>query len=158
MRYKRREFLKAGGAAIACTCLGGLCLNSCSPFSSISNTAIAPSDSFRIENGQIVLDLEKTADLTEIGGSAKMEFLHPGDGTPSKIILVHPEDASYLAFANNCTHKGKELEYNHSSKKLKCVSGHSEFDMNGNVLKGNAEKSLKCYATERDGDTLIVRI
>jgi len=158
MKYNRREFLRTGGAAVACTCLGGLCLSSCSPFSSISNTAAAPEDSYRIEEGQIVIDLKKAVELTAIGGSAKLEFIHPIEGVPKKIILVHPGDTSYLAFANECSHKGKELEYDHSAKRLKCVSRHSEFDMNGNVLKGNAEKNLKRYATEREGSKLFVKI
>lgn len=158
MKYNRREFLRKGSAAVACTCLGGLYLSSCSPFSSVSNTAIAPKDSFRIEEGQIVIDLQKAATLAAIGGSAKLEFVHPVEGVPKKIILVHPGDTSYLAFANECTHNGKELEYDHSTKILRCVSRHSEFDMRGNVLKGNAEKSLKGYAIEQDGNTLIVKI
>ncbi len=158
MKCNRREFLRTGGAAIACTCLGGICLSSCSPFSSVSNTAIAPKDSYRVEKGQIAVDLKKTAELAAIGGSTKLEFLHPIVGTLTKIILIHPEETSYLAFANECSHKGKELEYDHSARMLRCVSRHSEFDLSGNVLNGNAEKSLKCYATEKDGSWLFVKI
>lgn len=158
MKYNRREFLRTGGAAIACTCLGGLCLSSCSPFSSVSNTAIAPKDSYRVEEGQIAIDLKKTAELAAIGGSTKLEFIHPIEGVIKKIILVHPGGTSYLAFANECTHNGKELEYDHSARMLKCVSRHSEFDLNGNVLKGNAKKSLMGYATEQEGNTLFVKI
>ncbi len=158
MKYRRREFLRTGGVAIACTCLSGLCFNRCSPFSSVSSTYLVPSEDYWIEQGQIVLDLKKTANLSSIGGAVKLEFDHPGDGTPAKIILIHADEANYLAFANRCTHNGKELDYDHSAKKLKCVSRHSEFDMNGKVLKGNAENPLKNYATDRDGDTLIIKI
>jgi Rieske Fe-S protein len=133
-------------------------MHSCSPFSSISNTAQVPVGSFRLEAGKLVLDLKKTSDLTTVGGSVKLEFSHPDDGTLTKIVLVHPESISYLAFANKCTHKGKELEYDHETRMLHCVSGHSEFDLSGRVLKGNAESSLKCFPTELEEDTLVVGI
>lgn len=158
MKYNRREFIKKGGAALACTSLGSLCLHSCSPFGSISNTAQVPAGSYWLEAGHVVLDLKKTSDLTIVGGSVKLEFIHPDDGTPAKIILVHPENSSYLAFSNSCSHKGKELEYDHETKKLHCVSGHSGFDLSGKVLKGNAERPLKDYPIELEGDILIVRI
>ena len=158
MKYKRREFLKSGGAALACTCLGSLCLHSCSAFSSVSSTAQVPMGSFKLESGQVVLDLKKTSNLTILGGSAKLEFNHPDVGMPTKIVLVHPENTSYLAFSNSCTHKGKELEYDHEAKKLHCVSGHSEFDLSGKVLEGNADRPLTVYPVELDGNILIVRI
>ena len=110
MKCNRREFLRTGGAAIACTCLGGLCLSSCSPFSSASNTPAAPGESYQIEEGRIVLDLDKAPGLASIGGSVKLEFLHPAEGVTTKIILIHRGDSAYLAFANRCTHNGKELE------------------------------------------------
>ncbi len=158
MKYNRREFLRKGGTAIACSCLGGLCLSSCSPFSSVSNTAVAPEDSFWVEDGQIVLDLGKMAALSTEGGSVKLEFAHPLEGVHTKIILIHPEDTTYLTFANECSHKSRELEYDHPARILRCVSRHSEFDLNGSVLSGNAEKNLKRYATEMDGNRLFVRI
>jgi nitrite reductase/ring-hydroxylating ferredoxin subunit len=158
MKCNRREFLRTGGSAIACTCLGGLCLSSCSPFSSVSNTPVAPGESYQIEEGRIVLDLDKAPGLAAIGGSVKLEFLHPAEGVPTKIILIHPEDSAYLAFANECSHKGKELEYDHSARRLRCASRHSEFDLNGNVLNGNAEKSLMGFPIERDWDTIIIKI
>ena len=158
MKYDRREFLRKGGAAIACTCLGSLCLSSCSPFSSVSNTAVAPEDSFRVEDGQIVLDLGKMAALSTDGGSVKLGFPHPIEGVHTKIILIHPEDTTYLTFANECSHKGRELEYDHSARMLRCVSRHSEFDLSGSVLRGNAEKSLMQYKTDLDGNRLIVKI
>lgn len=158
MKCNRREFLKTGGTALACTCLGGLCLHSCSPFSSVSNTTQVPASSFRLEAGQVVLDLQKTPDLTAIGGSVKLEFSHPDDGASTKIILVHTGRVTYLAFGNTCTHKGKELEYDHAERKLQCVSGHSEFDLSGIALGGNAENPLKSHQTELKGDTLFVKI
>jgi Rieske Fe-S protein len=39
-----------------------------------------------------------------------------------------------------------------------CVSGHSEFDLGGKALEGNADAPLKSYPTELEGNTLIVRI
>jgi Rieske Fe-S protein len=90
--------------------------------------------------------------LSAIGGSVKLEFEHPEKGTLIKIILVHPE--SYLAFANSCTHRGKELEYDHSAKIFRCVSRHSKFDLKGNVLEGKADRSLKKYNTILEGTIL----
>jgi len=158
MKVNRRDFIKTSGAAIACTYLGSLCMHSCSPFSSFSNTAVAPGESYRIEAGQILLNLEQTPALTAPGGSVKLEFDHPDSGTRTKILILHPEDTSYLALANVCTHKGKELEYVHPDKQIECVSGHSKFDLNGRVLKGNAESPLTTYKTKLEGNLLYVII
>ncbi len=158
MKYDRREFFKRSGAAFACTCLGSLCMHSCSPFSSISETALAQSESYRIEAGRVVLDLEKTPDLRSAGGSVKLEFNHPDMGALTKIILVHPQNTSYLAFSNVCTHRGKELEYDHPHKQLECVSGHSKFDLNGRVLKGNADAPLTTFPTQLKENLLYVTI
>lgn len=154
----RREFLKASGAAIASACLGGLCLHGCSPFGSVSSTALIPVGDYILEAGQVTIDLGNTPELTAKGGSVKLEFDHPEEGTPTKILLIHPEDRYYVAFANSCTHKRKELEYDHAEKELRCVSGHSAFDIKGSVLKGNAESPLKGYPTELEENTLIVKI
>lgn len=158
MMYNRREFLKSGGAAFAGTCIGGLCLQSCSPFGNVSRTASAPAESYTIESGRIKIDLEKVPDLTANGGSIKLKFNHPDHGTLTKIILIHPENSSFLAFANTCTHKGKELEYDHPARRIHCVSGHSEFNLNGKVLDGNAEKPLKGYPIKIVGNILYIEI
>jgi Rieske Fe-S protein len=117
-----------------------------------------PVDSFRLEAGQVVFDLQKTPGLTAIGGSVKLEFNHPDDGTSTRIILVHPEGVSYMAFANTCTHKGKELEYDHAARRIQCVSGHSDYDLSGLVLGGNANRPLKGYPTQIEGDTLFIKL
>ncbi|NIM91490.1 MAG: Rieske 2Fe-2S domain-containing protein [Candidatus Aminicenantes bacterium] len=158
MKYSRREFLKVSGTTIACTCLGGVCLSGCSAFSGVSSTPLAPSGSYRKELGRLVVELEKIEELKRVGGSVKLSIHNPEKGEDIKIILIHPENKTYLAFSDRCTHRGKELEFVHPEKKLRCASRHSEYDLSGQVLKGNAEEPVPVYATELDGSKLIVNL
>lgn len=159
MEYNRREFLKTSGATIACTCLGSLCVQGCtSPFSSTSDTPTATTWSYRIEAEQIVLDLEKTPELRAPGDSVKLEFKHSDMRRSAKILIVHPEDTSYLAFSNFCTHRGKEIEYHHPDKRLACVSGHSTFDLKGRVVEGKADDPLSTCQVGRVKNLLFVTI
>lgn len=57
-----------------------------------------------------------------------------------------------------CAHKREELECDHATRRMRRVSGHSEFDLNGQVWEGNADAPLKSYPIEQEGNTLIVRI
>ena len=156
MKCSRREFLKVSGVSLSSACLGGICLSGCSLSGGLSKTPFAPLGSYTAEANRLVVDLEKAPELKRVGGSVKLSVDNPVKGTQEKIILVHPEDLTYKAFSNTCTHRGKELEYVHAKKRLECVSGHSEFDLEGRVLDGNAEAPLTVYPTELDGNTLTI--
>jgi nitrite reductase/ring-hydroxylating ferredoxin subunit len=84
--------------------------------------------------------------------------LDDSDRDEVKLIIVHPEDRVYQAFANECTHNGKELDYLHESEILQCCSGRARFDLDGDVVRGPAERALRVCPTRRAGDDLIIEV
>ena len=59
------------------------------------------------------------------------------------ILVVKKSDASYDAFLMQCTHNQFALSCNKSQ--IFCSSHGAEFDFEGNVVKGPAEKKLKTF-------------
>jgi nitrite reductase/ring-hydroxylating ferredoxin subunit len=80
-----------------------------------------------------------------------------GVGLVKPILLLGTGDDQYLAFENRCPHAGRKIDPIPGEEKLRCCSiGHSEFDLEGNVIKGRAKDKLKQYAVEKsDGDLII---
>lgn len=158
MSIDRREFLKFGGASLACACLNGIYLSGCSLGGGLSNTPFAPENSFMRKDNQLVVDLSLIPELNQTGGSVQLSIDSPDSEKAVKLILVHPSESIYKAFANVCSHRGKELEYVHLKRILQCSSGHSEFDLNGQVLDGNASSPLPVYPVDLKGNILLVYV
>lgn len=155
MNQTRRDLLKAGGGALICTCVvGGV--SSCAVFSGTSNMPVVPGEAFRVTNGRVVIEWARVPALAVVGGSAKWES--PGGGD-KKICIVRSGENQFDAYVNRCTHGGKELEYLHDEKKLRCASfNHSEFDIEGRKLNGPAKGDLVKLAVTRSGDLLEIAI
>ncbi len=149
---ERRVFIKSSGAIFVCTCLGSTVLSSCKAISGTSDTPIAPLDSFSLEGNEIKLDISKTPELKEIGGSVKISI----NNSDIKIIVARIDEDKFLAFTDKCTHRGGELEYNHEKGQFRCVSfGHSTFAKDGDALKGPAKSSITPYLIEANQDNIL---
>lgn len=72
------------------------------------------------------------------------------------VFLKKNSDGSYLALAMLCTHAGNPLVK--TGEKLYCSLHGSEFDKNGNVLKGPAEKSLAHLPVVNNNGTLEITL
>ncbi|MFC1558473.1 ubiquinol-cytochrome c reductase iron-sulfur subunit [candidate division KSB1 bacterium] len=152
----RRDFLKISKTAVVCTCLGAG-FNGCKMVSGVSGTASAPDGSFSKKKSNIILDLSKTPVLKVTGGVVKLKLENNYDEI--KIIVINSGINSYKAFADKCTHMGRELEYYPKEAKLTCVSfGHSQFDLDGNVLKGPASDRLKIYPVKLESNKIIIKV
>jgi Rieske Fe-S protein len=95
--------------------------------------------------------------LLGVGGAVKLT-LPDADGPERKVILMRPGEADYRAFANACTHNGKELNYLHAKGLLACCGRSSRFDLAGEVIHGPAEEPLPSYPVAQEGDELIIDI
>jgi Rieske Fe-S protein len=62
------------------------------------------------------------------------------------------------AFADSCTHNGKELNYLHKEAKLACCGRSLQFDLAGHVLRGPAEDALLRYRQWQEGEDLVIEI
>jgi nitrite reductase/ring-hydroxylating ferredoxin subunit len=77
-------------------------------------------------------------------------------GEERNLIVVRPGDADYRAFADACTHNGKELDYLHGEGLLACCGRSSRFDLTGVVTHGPAEDPLLRYEVWQEGDELVI--
>jgi nitrite reductase/ring-hydroxylating ferredoxin subunit len=157
MTITRREFMQLAGATVLCACAGTAGISGCSHSTGVSNVPLAPEGSYRRDGGQVVVALGATDALDPVGGAVRLA-LDDGDDAEVKIIVVHSEHTVYQAFANECSHNGKELDYLHAGEMLQCCSGKAQFDLDGNVFRGPAERALRVYPARREGDELIIEV
>jgi Rieske Fe-S protein len=156
MTISRRRFIKLTGTTAFCTCLASaVAVSGCSM--PVSNTPPAPEGSYRKEGDRIVVSLSKIDGLKKVGGAVKFT-VHDEDGSELKAIVVHSEDEEYRAFADRCTHNGKELNYLHQEGRLACCGLGSQFDLEGSVLEGPAEDALAAYPVRWEGEDLVIDI
>jgi Rieske Fe-S protein len=156
MAISRREFIKLTGTTVVCTYLGVLGTSGCAARPT-SDTPCAPAGSYRIENNTVIVALSEVEALREVGGAVKFAP-NDEDGSELKVIVVHAGDKDYRAFANRCTHNGKELNYLHAEERLACSSLRSQFDLMGNVIRGPAEDGLLRYHLRREGEELVIEL
>ncbi len=156
MNQTRRDFLKAGSGVLICACAGvGVGASGCAMMSGTSRMPAVPPEASRDSDGKLLIDLARVPALAVVGGSAKWG---PAGGD-KKMCIVRSGDDRFDAFINRCTHRGKELEYRHDERRLRCVSfGHSEFDLEGRKLSGPARENLTKLAVTRSGDALEIAL
>ena len=156
MSLDRRDFIKLAGTTVACTCIGLLGTSSCAG-SATSSTPHAPEGSYHIQDGRVFLEISEVGTLLGVGGAVKFALADAG-GLARKVILVRPGEADYRAFANACTHNGKELNYLHEEGMLACCGRSSRFNLAGEVNHGPAEDALPSYRVWQEGDELVIEI
>jgi cytochrome b6-f complex iron-sulfur subunit len=155
METNRREFIKTMSVVTVCACTGLTGLSGCSMFMGVSDTAVIPEETFTLLGDNLELDLDKIECLKQPGGAGKIKLQAEEE---IKLIIVHHEEGHYKAFADKCTHGGRELNFNHKDAQFKCSSfGHSTFRVSGGeVIKGPAEEALKSYPVIVQEEKLIV--
>ena len=158
MTITRREFVELAGATVVCAC--ATCVmgsTGCAAGKRSSSTPSAPEGSYRKDGDRVIVSLSEMGDLEEVGGAVKFS-LDPEADSELKIIVVHSEGDTYRAFADRCTHSGRELNYLHQNGMLQCSSGKAQFDLEGNVLRGPAEDPLLTYALNPEADELHLEV
>lgn len=154
----RRGFLKSGAATVvvtsACLCgLGGL--SGCATITKVGDTPEIGKEAFTLANGILSIDLSKEAALAEVGGSVKIKHAQLPDG----IIIANVDRNRYEIASLLCTHRGVEVEYNQDENNFTCASlGNSKFSLDGGNIGGPAEKPLKNYEAELQGQNLVIRL
>jgi nitrite reductase/ring-hydroxylating ferredoxin subunit len=153
MAIDRRTFLKLAGGTAACACAGALGISGCA-LSGAARTPAAPEGSYRRAGDQVIVSLQAAGELEVIGAAARLAL----DAGETKLIVVHPEDHVYLAFADQCTHNGKELDYLHDERELCCRSRKSRFGLAGGRIRGPAAGDLSLYPVRRQQDDLVIEV
>jgi len=156
MSLSRRTFIKLAGATVVCTCIGALGTNGCAG-NPTSDTSPVPVGSYRVQDGRVFVELSKVGTLLSVGGAVKLT-LEDVNGSERKVIVVRLSEEDYRAFADACTHNGKELNYLHRKGLLACCGRGSRFDLAGNVIQGPAEEALSRYPARQEGGELVIEI
>jgi Rieske Fe-S protein len=82
-----------------------------------------------------------------------------GAQLPEALSMVRLGQQQYAVTSLCCTHGGAELEYDPEDRRLRCVSfGGSEFELDGTLAEGPADRSLKHYPARVDGDVLVIQL
>jgi nitrite reductase/ring-hydroxylating ferredoxin subunit len=118
---------------------------------------LAAEGSYHWDGSQVVVSLAAADQLKPVGGAVRL-VLAGSDDAALKIVVVHAEDETYCSFADRCTHRGKELDYLHEDRMLQCRSGKAQFDLDGHMIRGPAERALLAYPTRRQGDHLVITV
>jgi len=119
-------------------------------------TNMLDNDKWCIKDDKIKLKVSDVPELAETGGAVYLTS--PDIGIP--VLVLKSQKGEYLAFANHCQHLlGRRLDPVPGEDKLRCCSLlHSEYDLDGKVVKGPANKPVKKYKAELDGDILTITI
>ncbi len=118
-------------------------------------TPEAPAGSYRIDGGEILLEIDKVPSLGRKGGAVKVVDIDRG----VNLIVVEPEKGRFAALERSCTHGGAQVVYNGVNRTVQCTSwGHSEFALDGQVLGGSAKKRLPVHEVRLEGGLLRIRL
>lgn len=130
---KRRLFLKTSLATLALV-------------------AIKPLQSARTIAKKIALPLSKLPDLKKIGGflTLKIKGKH--------ILFARRSKTQVDGFCGRCSHADAMLEYKHDKDRLYCPEHGSEFDMEGQVLKGPADRPVCKYQTTVKDEKILLSL
>ena len=153
MAIDRRAFLRLAAGTVACACAGAASISGCSR-AAAAHTPTAPAGSYRRQGHQVIVTLSAAGQLQAVGGAVRLVL----DGGETKLVVLHPEDRAYRAFADRCTHNGKELDYLHEEREIRCCSRRSRFDLAGQRIKGPAEGDLSAYPVQQQGNELVIDV
>jgi nitrite reductase/ring-hydroxylating ferredoxin subunit len=131
-------------------------LAGCSGAERACDIPVAPQGSLRREGDWVLLSLSAAEALSPVGGAVRCAL--GGEDAETRLVVVHSAPETYRAFADQCTHNGKALEVLPESGTLQCRSGKARFDLEGQVLRGPAERALLAYPVRRQGDELVIEV
>jgi Rieske Fe-S protein len=81
-------------------------------------------------------------------------FRYPTDADPC--ILIHPDEETYVAYSQKCTHLSCAVYYARERNRLECPCHEGYFSIkNGDVLQGPPPRPLPRVVLERRGDNLV---
>ena len=138
MSCDRREFVRAGTAALAVALLPGC--------ASLVTRRVP------IENGLVRLSLRQNPELSEPRGSLR---LMP-DGWEDPVYLLVLEGGGFVALSSICTHRGCTVDL--GGPGLACPCHGSQYNREGEVVRGPANRALTRYPVRTSGDELTIDV
>ena len=107
-----------------------------------------------VKEGEVLIKLDEATALKDDGA-----VYLKGQGLATPILIVHLAN-DYCAFSNRCRHAlGRKLDLVPGENKLRCCSmGHSEYDLDGKVIKGPANESITKYTVSQRENNLVISL
>ncbi|MES2797968.1 MAG: Rieske (2Fe-2S) protein [Bacteroidota bacterium] len=144
---QRAEFIKSCGLA----CLGAVTL---SPFlQSCAGTKIITA---QIAGDNIMVPLIEFEEIKKEKKSIRKYIVVQNDSLQFPIAVYRLSEKEYTALYMKCSHQGNEVTP--YGDKLHCSGHGSEFDKNGKVTNGPAEKSLRTFPVLIDNEYLKISL
>lgn len=138
-QVSRRAFLTCAAAGTAGTALGGLL-----------GCAAALTYPATVVNGQIFLS---RSELEQLAG-ANRPVVVKAPNFPDPVLLIPVDEKTFRAVSARCTHLGCHVR---SAKNfLVCPCHGSTFDLEGEVVRGPAQRALTTYPVEINGDRIKI--
>ena len=138
----RRDFLGFGLAAMVVSACG-----SCSQSGSRKPDVVVSQ-----VKGTLRLSEADSSTLLKSQAGLLVQSKDGGD----KIMLVHRGDGSLFAVSAVCTHMGCEVNYDIKLGHLVCPCHKSEYGLDGQNIKGPANRPLKRYTVRTENARVVI--
>jgi Rieske Fe-S protein len=100
-----------------------------------------------IPETRIDLSLPQYASLTQPGG-----WLVVG-----QLLLINHPQLGWLALDRWCTHASGSLTFVPGPDRLVCPVHFSEFNLDGSVHQGPAQRPVRRYLVQKEGNVLVIK-
>lgn len=138
MSCDRRDFVRTGAAVLTAALLPGC--------ASLVTRRVP------LENGMVRLSLRQHPELADPRGSLR---LMP-DGWEDPLFLVALEGGGFAAVSSICTHRGCTVDL--GGPGFACPCHGSQYDREGQVMRGPASRALTRYPVRANGDELVIEV
>lgn len=103
---------------------------------------------------QPVYPQRTVADVNDIPVGGVRLFRYPTEKDPC--ILIHPDEQTFVAYSQKCTHLSCAVYYTRAKNRIECPCHEGYFAVKtGNVLQGPPTRPLPRVVLKRDGDKLV---
>lgn len=144
-KITRRQFFESSGNLLL-TGLGVSVFASLLASCGNDKNPTGPGDNGTSEK-TFTVNLSDDPALQQVGGFKTFQL----GGTP--VILFRISDTTFKTLSLVCTHQGCTIDWQSANNKFDCACHGSQFDKDGNVLRGPAARSLDSFRTEFKSDT-----
>ena len=99
---------------------------------------------------KLSIDLDQVPKLKDVGGQITIKLMQ------EDVLFIRDSETTVRIFNAHCTHKGCLVKYNKNDNRIECPCHGSQYDLNGQVIKGPAPRPLQKHPGELNGSQIVV--
>ena len=112
------------------------------------------SASLSVEGNTLRVDLARRTELNQAGGFLLVTRV---SGVSVRALIVNVDGNAFKSFTSVCTHEGCDVEtYNPDVMIFECLCHGSQYNIDGQVVRGPATGALEAFSVSRSGDILSI--